>query len=133
MRWFNWPLLALNFLGLTACYGGPSKEETKVTQADADKALCVDSERKDLINPETMAAFDFRPLQAGDPGFNSKPSVLEPLGTKRLRQYYFRYKADSQVGLKVTAQKRCDINEVQKDKHRYCGCIDWNIAVLASQ
>jgi hypothetical protein len=55
------------------------------------------SERSGLINPETFKMFDFRLLAAGDAGFHTKPSVLEELGHKRLRQYYLRYKADSQA------------------------------------
>jgi hypothetical protein len=90
------------------------------------------SERSGLINPETFKMFDFRLLAAGDAGFHTKPSVLEELGHKRLRQYYLRYKADSQAGLNVTIQKQCSIYQRAKNDQLWCGCVNWNVAVAAS-
>ena len=131
-----WVLCSLAF-AVAACSESKDSKTAEgpmpPSELESDRALCTSAERDGLINPETMEVFDFRRLQPGDSGFDADKSVLESLGVQRLRQYYLRYKADSQVGLKVTSQKRCDINETKKNKGLYCGCIEWNIAVAASQ
>jgi hypothetical protein len=119
------PLLLSGYVLILACSAesGEGTSDKSLTTAETDKKLCESHVLKNLINPETFQPFEFAALREGDAGWRNM-DFMKPVGNEPLRQYRFRYKAQSKVGLTVTSLNHCGVLKHIRSGELFCVCTE---------